>query len=1063
MNKFLSSVLAWIIISTTAFSADVSPPSLTTPQAAGTVLSGPVSGAAAISSFKTAAALNTSLTTPLLIGGATTTSPLNLRSTSGVGTTGADIIFQTGNNGATEAARILNSGNFGIGTTAPYAQTQVYGAGTIGGYLSTSTSGGSPIGGSLYLGDSAFNSTGYWNSAPGLSSVYTAQNGGVAGDLAFYVYNGVANTRTETMRMLNSGFVGIGKVNPATALDVSGTTTSTLFIGASTTQAAGDNSTKLATTAYVANALLGQDFKEACNVATTVLLVGTYSNGSSGVGATIIITSTGILAIDGVTSALNDRVLVKNQTSTFQNGIYTVTTAGAIGIAEILTRSTDFNQSAEITSGSSVFIKSGTTQSTTTWAYNGADAPVIGTDPITFVQTAGQGSFTAGNGISITGNSIAINTAVTVDKTTAQVITNKDMTSATNTFLVMSATVGGIVPTPPNNTTTFLRGDGTFSTPSGSGTVNSGTASQIAYYASSTNAVSGNSGATLDSSGNLAITGGGGTTTPLKLTPAARTSGSPAYFKYTIPTDTTLANNAEAPGIQGVTATRQFASGGSTIALQREVYFPGPTYTAAAPTLTITDSFNLYLDAPIAGANMSLTRPHTLGIVDSQDCPSPSNGAFVVAAALGTNATSVGIGNGNINAGGKGTFGGALVAGSTSITGAAATTALTIAQTARTSGSLPYIKYTIPTDTTLAVATEAPGIQGVTATRQWATGGGTLGLQREIYFPGPTYTAAAAMTITDSFNLYLDKPVQSTNITLTRPHTFGIVDSTSASSSITGGLVVATTLGTSTTSVGIGGGNINAGGTGAFGGALSTIGAVTFGDGSALSCGALPSGANTLGAAASFSSRQYTYTGANSATTAQVVWHGDATFSDASAGVVTDLFNENWSSGPIVAGALTAGRIHTLGVQDATSSTTSITGAVVVAATYGTNATSVGIGGGNVYAGGVMSAAAQAQTIFALTDAATVAWNMASGANASLTIGGNRTLGAPTGTTNGVAGVIVITQDGTGTRTLAYNSVWKFQGGVAPTLSTAAGAIDILAFYIVDSTHINANLTKDYR
>ncbi len=69
--------------------------------------------------FSTSPTFTTDITTPLVIGGTTTTSPLTLRSTSGVGTTGADIIFQTGNNGATEAMRILNSGNVGIGDTSP--------------------------------------------------------------------------------------------------------------------------------------------------------------------------------------------------------------------------------------------------------------------------------------------------------------------------------------------------------------------------------------------------------------------------------------------------------------------------------------------------------------------------------------------------------------------------------------------------------------------------------------------------------------------------------------------------------------------------------------------------------------------------------------------------------------------------------------------------------------------------------------------------------------------------------------------------------------------------------
>ncbi|NCN28339.1 hypothetical protein GW915_12290, partial [bacterium] len=71
--------------------------------------------------FGTAPTFTTSITDPLVIGGTTTTSTLALRSTSGVGTTGADILFQVGNNGATEAMRILNNGNVGIGTTDPGA------------------------------------------------------------------------------------------------------------------------------------------------------------------------------------------------------------------------------------------------------------------------------------------------------------------------------------------------------------------------------------------------------------------------------------------------------------------------------------------------------------------------------------------------------------------------------------------------------------------------------------------------------------------------------------------------------------------------------------------------------------------------------------------------------------------------------------------------------------------------------------------------------------------------------------------------------------------------------
>lgn len=96
----------------------------------------------------------------------------------------------------------------------------------------------------------------------------------------------------------------------------------------------------------------------------------------------------------------------------------------------------------------------------------------------------------------------------------------------------------------------------------------------------------------------------------------------------------------------------------------------------------------------------------------------------------------------------------------------------------------------------------------------------------------------------------------------------------------------------------------------------------------------------------------------------------------------------------------------------------------------------------------------------ALTDAATVAVDMSAGFNFSLTIGGNRTLGAPSNTKNGQTGAIVITQDGTGSRTLGYHANWKFAGGSDPTLSTPAGSVDILFYQVISSTSIYGSLVK---
>jgi hypothetical protein len=88
-----------------------------------------------------------------------------------------------------------------------------------------------------------------------------------------------------------------------------------------------------------------------------------------------------------------------------------------------------------------------------------------------------------------------------------------------------------------------------------------------------------------------------------------------------------------------------------------------------------------------------------------------------------------------------------------------------------------------------------------------------------------------------------------------------------------------------------------------------------------------------------------------------------------------------------------------------------------------------------------------AMTAVALTDAATVAVNAALGNLFRVTLAGNRTLGAPTNPTDGQTIDFEITQDGTGSRTLAYASAYEFSTTLAsPTLSTAAGKVDLLSF-----------------
>ena len=81
-----------------------------------------------------------------------------------------------------------------------------------------------------------------------------------------------------------------------------------------------------------------------------------------------------------------------------------------------------------------------------------------------------------------------------------------------------------------------------------------------------------------------------------------------------------------------------------------------------------------------------------------------------------------------------------------------------------------------------------------------------------------------------------------------------------------------------------------------------------------------------------------------------------------------------------------------------------------------------------------------------LTDASTISWDASANQVTSVTLGGNRTLGAASNQIDGGVYVISIIQDGTGSRTVTFNSNYKFVNGTAPTLSTAASARDVLVF-----------------
>lgn len=82
----------------------------------------------------------------------------------------------------------------------------------------------------------------------------------------------------------------------------------------------------------------------------------------------------------------------------------------------------------------------------------------------------------------------------------------------------------------------------------------------------------------------------------------------------------------------------------------------------------------------------------------------------------------------------------------------------------------------------------------------------------------------------------------------------------------------------------------------------------------------------------------------------------------------------------------------------------------------------------------------------ALTDAASISWNLNTQQVASVTLGGNRTLANPANLVNGGSYALIVKQDATGGRTLTYGSAFKWLGGATPALSTSPNATDVLVF-----------------
>ena len=184
--------------------------------------------------------------------------------------------------------------------------------------------------------------------------------------------------------------------------------TGTVIVPSGYEDRAGFTSNSLANKEYVDQVAQGLDTKPSCKLATTANLTATYSNGTAGVGATLTASANGALVLDTQAGNVNDRILVKDQTTRTENGIYTVTTTGDISNPFVLTRSIPEDQPAELSGGAFVFVEEGSLNANNGYTFTHTGAPTFGTTNLDVSQFSGAGQINAGDALTKDGNRLDV-------------------------------------------------------------------------------------------------------------------------------------------------------------------------------------------------------------------------------------------------------------------------------------------------------------------------------------------------------------------------------------------------------------------------------------------------------------------------------------------------------------------------------------------------------------------------------------------------------------------------------------------------------------------------------
>jgi hypothetical protein len=287
----------------------------------------------------------------------------------------------------------------------------------------------------------------------------------VAGDVPTLNQNttGTAANVTGVVAVVNGGTGASDATNARTNLTAakSGANTdiTSVALATGTISTAPVSNTDIVNKQYADAIASGIHFHEAVELATTAALpANTYNNGTSGVGATLTANANGALSVDSTLTVVANRVLVKNEATQANNGVYTVTQVGSAGTPYILTRATDFDTAGsgvdQIDEGDFFLVTSGTANANTAWVQQTPPPITVGTTAIVFQQFAAPITYTAGTGLSespaFTFNIANTGTAGTYGSASAVpvFVTNAQgqVTSVTNTNIAIngSAVTGAI-------------------------------------------------------------------------------------------------------------------------------------------------------------------------------------------------------------------------------------------------------------------------------------------------------------------------------------------------------------------------------------------------------------------------------------------------------------------------------------------------------------------------------------------------------------------------------------------------------------------------------------------